>query len=944
MYEQLLALRPPGHAQRRQTVSDLGDALWRFCFYHSLDKARANCCIAMLREALHLCPPGYLLRDEALHGLARALLFIKSDYLGDKDALAESVVLNREALTLRPPGHPSREKSLSNLAIALNRRFYDCGDFVLLQEAVSMLREVLRFRPLGHPQRDFALSNLSGILMTSFEQQGSFETVTEAIALGREAVDLRPIGNPLRFSSLGTLASSLRLRFIYQGFSVCLAEAMELYREISQTMPEAHPRRGMMMISYGETLLLAFREHGDSCLLSEAIVVLRQTLTLIPEGVQYHDIALNSLAGALLASSEQSADETILSEAATLHQEALKLRPPGHPDRIMSLDGLADLYCRMKTVPWQEAHNLYREALRICPQGYPVRAQLLSGIARCFMDVGSPFFDPVHGISHLSEAYADNFTHITRRLRTASKDMRNLEATYASVTRHMDEATRSRYSTLVLELYSQIIGILPLAANFGIDHKTRLRAVAGTDRIARNAASRAVLVGRVSVAIEILEEGRGVFWTQTLHLRTTALDHVPKDDREELQRLLLLLDGATHETKASELSAAQHECELGRRRHLNEQAQSLIAKIRGYPGLNRFLLPSAFEAVFASLPDGFVVIANTSDVAHHALILHRSTGLATSLNLDLLRARFDSAALKAKLPRDATALHEKDRDSSRAMRIDKGAGDSFDNVLGLLWTSIVKPVIDRLGLEVSLLSLLSLQLKLTLNDFQKSTERSRPRLWWCVTGELSFLPIHAAGKYQCSDAVCASDYLVSSYIPTLHSLIKARNNWNHIRRHELAGLIICEDSPESSAANHLPEAAKEVRIVRECFESVHAQVLNTMSTRTARAELLSLLDNTSAHVLHLACHGIQDADPLNSAIMLHDGHLTIEDIMRLSFPQATLAYLSACQTAKGDQNAPDQAVHIAASMLFCGFRSIIGTLWCVAHFVSCFLSALTPRK
>jgi hypothetical protein len=34
MYEQLLALRPPGHAQRRQTVSDLGDALWRFCFYH----------------------------------------------------------------------------------------------------------------------------------------------------------------------------------------------------------------------------------------------------------------------------------------------------------------------------------------------------------------------------------------------------------------------------------------------------------------------------------------------------------------------------------------------------------------------------------------------------------------------------------------------------------------------------------------------------------------------------------------------------------------------------------------------------------------------------------------------------------------------------------------------------------------------------------------------
>jgi CHAT domain-containing protein len=213
-----------------------------------------------------------------------------------------------------------------------------------------------------------------------------------------------------------------------------------------------------------------------------------------------------------------------------------------------------------------------------------------------------------------------------------------------------------------------------------------------------------------------------------------------------------------------------------------------------------------------------------------------------------------------------------------------------------------------------------------------------------VTGELSFLPIHAAGKYQTSNTVCTSDYLVSSYIPTLHSLIKARNNWDPIPRDELAGLIICENSPKGSAAHYLPEAANEVRIVRECFESVHAQVLNTVSTQTMRAELLSLLENTTAHVLHLACHAIQNAEPLNSAIMLHDGHLTIEDIMRLSLPQATLAYLSACQTAKGDHNAPDQAVHIVASMLFCGFRSIIGTLWCVADFISCFLSALTPRK
>jgi tetratricopeptide (TPR) repeat protein len=702
MYEQLLALRPPGHAQRRQTVSDLGDALWRFCFYHSLaiDKARADCCIVMLREAVHLCPPGHLLRDETLHDLARALLFISFELLGDQDAIAESVVLNREALTLRPPGHPSRDKSLGNLAAALRARFDDCGDFNLLEEAVRLLREFVQLRPLGHPGRYSALHNLSGTLMTSFEQQGSFETVTEVIALTREAVDLCPIGNPHRVLALSNLAESLRLRFIYQGFSVCLAEAMELYREVLHAMPKAHnhPQRGRMMMNYGEILLLAFQEHGDSCLLSEAIVVLRQTLTLLPEGVKFHDGALHCLAGALLASSEQSGDMSLLSEAATLQQEALRLRPPGHSRRIESLDGLADLYCRIEPVSWKKAHTLYCEALRICPQGYPVRAQLLSGIARCFLDAGSPFFDPVQGISHLSEAYADTFTRITQRLRAASTDMRNVEATYASVTRHMDEATRGRYNTLVLELYSQIIGILPLAANFGIDHKARLRAVVGTDRIARNAASRAVLIDRISLAIEILEEGRGVFWTQTLHLRTSTFEGVPRDDREELQRLLVLLDRAAHGTETSEPSAAQRERELGNRRHLNEQAQSLIVKIRGYPGLNRFLLPSAFDAVFASLPDGFVVIVNTSEVAHHALLLHRPIGLATSVGLDFPQTGFDSAALKAKLPRDGASTFEVD--SSRAMRLTTGETDSLDYVLRLLWTSIVWPVIHRLGLKV----------------------------------------------------------------------------------------------------------------------------------------------------------------------------------------------------------------------------------------------------
>jgi tetratricopeptide (TPR) repeat protein len=698
LYERLVDLRPPGHERRRDAVNDLGTALWRFCAYHPADRVRSDRCFKMYREGMKLCPPGHPLRPRALHNLARALLFISFDLLGNEEALAEAIILAREALTLRPPGHPDRSQSLNTLASALKNSFELCGDYKLLQEAISMHREVVELRPPGQWNRDGALSNLGSTLITSFNQQGDFEAVTEALSVLREALGLRPVGNPLRFWALASLAECLTLRFLYQGFSDCLSEAIDLYHEVLHTMPSAHPQRAKLMIIYADTLVISFQEHHDFGLLSEAISVLRGALDVLPQGFYLRDSAVGLLAGALHASCDHSGDMSVLLEVKALHQEALQLRPPGHPRRIASLEGLADFYCKVQPPSWNEAYTLYCEALRTCPQGYPTRAQLLSGISRCFLDVGSPFFDPEQGITHLSEAYADNLTHITRRLRVASTDLRRVEATYTSVTRCLDEPARVRYGALVLELYSQIIGLLPRAANFGIDPKARLRAVAGTDKIARIAAARALLVGRISMAIETLEEGRGVFWAQTLHLRTSAFHRVPGVDREELQRLLLQLDTATRVTERSDLSGAQRERELAIRHQLNEKAESLISKIRGYPGLDRFLLPSAFDAIFASLPGGFVVIVNTSEVAHHALLLHRPTGLATSVSLNFPYTGFDSTSLKAKLPRDGASTF--DVNSSRAIRLNTGATDSLDYILGLLWTSIVWPVISRLGLEV----------------------------------------------------------------------------------------------------------------------------------------------------------------------------------------------------------------------------------------------------
>jgi CHAT domain-containing protein len=93
------------------------------------------------------------------------------------------------------------------------------------------------------------------------------------------------------------------------------------------------------------------------------------------------------------------------------------------------------------------------------------------------------------------------------------------------------------------------------------------------------------------------------------------------------------------------------------------------------------------------------------------------------------------------------------------------------------------------------------------------------------------------------------------------------------------------------------------------------------------------VDNVMAHlpdasVLHLACHAYQDAhDPLASGFFLHDGTLTIAEVMRRKMPNAFFAFLSACESASGSEDLPDEMVNISSAMLFTGFRSVIGTMW-----------------
>lgn len=82
--------------------------------------------------------------------------------------------------------------------------------------------------------------------------------------------------------------------------------------------------------------------------------------------------------------------------------------------------------------------------------------------------------------------------------------------------------------------------------------------------------------------------------------------------------------------------------------------------------------------------------------------------------------------------------------------------------------------------------------------------------------------------------------------------------------------------------------------------------------------------------VHLACHGAQKPEePTKSALILEDGHLTLDEIIQLNLPKAELAFLSACQTTTGDEKLSEEAVHIAGGMLLAGYRGVVATMWSI---------------
>jgi tetratricopeptide (TPR) repeat protein len=640
-----------------------------------------------LHRAVAQCPQGHRYRGPALNNLANALSK-QYEQNGDTSILEDTVDVHRKALLLRPQGHPHRAHTLNYLAVALMMQYKQDGDMAKLAEIVDRHSEALLLRPQGHPDRAISLNNLANSLMRQYKRDGDMAKLAEIVNRHREALSLRPQGHPDRATSLNNLACSLMTQYKADSDMSKLAEMVNLHREAVSLHLQGHPDRGGSLSNLANALMTQYEHDGNMSKLAETVDQLREALFLHPQGHPDRATSLNSLANALRMQYEQDGDMSKFVEAIDCHREALSLRPQGHPSRGDSLNNLSNSYLTLYKHDSRESTlinslRLRRECLDSWTSGHPNRYKALHHIARVQLR-DSSLFNWQEALDHLMQAMLDNNIPPRLRLIEGIQSMQLVEQTSFRDTKQFF------CSQQALDVYVETIQLLPRAAHVGLDISARLRELSGSEQLCRAAAMRAMLLDQLPTAVEVFEEGKAVFWSQALRLRSTALDELPTAERERLRNLFRELDAERADRSTEGLEKVDLERHIEHRRQLNEQADHLIDKIRGRSGFERFLRIPQYEQLAQAASNGIVVALIANEPNYFAIIVRAGEGPQSvslpSVDREKLRRLIELT-------------------SGSGMRNMADRGLAKERVpprvpLERMWRTIVQPVLLHLGLQV----------------------------------------------------------------------------------------------------------------------------------------------------------------------------------------------------------------------------------------------------
>src|SRR5260221_13448772 len=308
-----------------------------------------------------------------------------------------------------------------------------------------------------------------------------------------------------------------------------------------------------------------------------------------------------------------------------------------------------------------------------------------------------------------------------------------------------------------------------------------------------NYASYLAHMGQLKHAIETLERGRGLVWSEMRGLRT-SIDSLLRVDRL-LARKFAALNGDLEAltTSVSPMDWAKGGGVDGngeidpfgdvvvKQRKLLDERNSLITQIRLLPGFENFLMAPSFDTLRSAAAHGPVIIINHS-----------------KQRCDIIVVLYNSPPSLIPTPKNFYDRSEGLKDQLLAARKEGLDSSEYDDAL----TFVLEELYDLVG-------------RLIIQRLRELDVPEQSRIWWCPTSAFCSLPLHAMGPIR-SDGphkLYFSDLYIPSYTPTLSALIGSRKYGS--RSFEKPSILLVAQPDE-----FMPSAWDEISLIRRLNTTV----------------------------------------------------------------------------------------------------------------------------
>jgi tetratricopeptide (TPR) repeat protein len=823
--------------------------------------------------------------ENSAHLVSRAVDLLQAyERTGDIKALNSGVTLMEQVVAATPENGPEYLNNLSTLAGGYYYLAGRTADTAVLSRAIRIGRKAATAAPQGHRVRPAILNNLGTGLLSLYDRTGQSDLLDEALHYAREAVAATPPGHRLRAAHLNNLGTVLQARYEHSGDSGCLAEAILAGRQAVDSAPPGHPEHAKSLCNLSSSLQILFERRKSPDTLSEAIEVGRRAVAAAPPGHLGRAAILNCLGTGLQCRFDLTGDLASLRQAIDIGRAAVAAGPVATPSHAMFQSNLG---AALRTL---YEHN---GDLKVLTEAVDRGRASVSGTPPDDPDAARHAYNLGTTLRTLYQCTGEHAAlHAARDAFAAAAD------TLAAPTTHRVNAGRWRAAMELLDQSpeqalrscEEALELLPRIAPRHLvrhDRQSRLGEIYG---LSRTAAASALAARRPDRAVELLEHARGVVLGEDMDARgaVSRLRAQAPELAAQFDRLRISLDSEVADN----------------RRLLAGQWEELMRHIRAQPGLDQFLRPPLISRIQRQAEYGPIVYINVH--AHRCDALVLTTDPAEPVRvipLPGLTVENSDAYANTLLTARDVAQDPNARFSER-----QSGNRRVLEVLAWVWDTTAGPVLDALGI-----------------CGPPPDTLDWPRLWWCPTGAMAYLPLHAAGHHDEASTESPStvmDRVVSSYTSTARALEYARRRLAEDGASIRTLIVAMPETPNASPLDYVSQEAEALETLLDAPKLLSGPQATFEAVTTALPDFA---------VVHLACHGQSDwQEPASSKLLLHDHQtkpLTVNRIADLDLDRARLAFLSACNTTDTAPRLSDESVHITSAFQLAGYPHVIGTLW-----------------